>query len=187
MLQQITKYLLTILLLLFANHFCFSQINGDSLIKAILLMPNDTVSIHKILKIGQNVEKSDFKLSLHIYKLAEEKYGDNIYDSTEGAIYTLLANGYSWQDDANQAMKYFLKTKDIGERLNNNGFIATGYSGIALVYHLNKDFTTAIENYEKAMPYYTNDYAKSHEYSIANVGNLGYAYYQQSQNIDTSI
>ena len=165
----------------------YSQLNADSLKKVILQMPNDTASIYKILKIGRNIEKTDFKLSLDIYKLAEEKYGDNIYDSTEGAIYTLLANSYTWQDDANQAMKYFLKTKDIGERLKNNGFIATGYSGIALVYHLNKDFVTAIENYEKAMPFYTNDYDKSHEYIVANVGNLGYAYYQQSQTIDTSI
>ncbi len=185
--QKTTSYLITIILLLFANHFCFAQINADSLKKQILKMHNDTSSIHKILEIGRNVEKTDFKLSLEIYKLAEEKYGDNIYDSTEGAIYTLLANGYSWQDDANQAMKYFLKTKDIGERLKKNGFIATGYSGIALVYHLNKDFATAIENYEKAMPFYTNDYAESHNYIVANVGNLGYAYYQQSQTIDTSI
>ena len=185
--QKTTKYLIATLLLLFVNHFCFAQINADSLMKVILRMPGDTASIYKILQIGKNVEFVDFKLSLDIYKLAEKKYGDNKYDSTEGAIYTLIANGYTFQDNANEAIKYFLKTKDIGERLNNNGFIATGYSGLAVVYHLNKDFTTAIENYEKAMPFYTNDYVKSQEYEVANVGNLGYAYYQLSQTIDTNI
>ena len=186
-LQKKIKYIIAPLLLLFVTHFCFSQINADSLLKVILRMPADTASIHKILQIGKNIEFVDFKLALDIYKQAEKKYGDNKYDSTEGAIYTLIAYGYSWQDNANEAIKYFLKTKDIGERLNNNGFIATGYSGLAVVYHLNKDFTTAIENYEKAMPFYTNDYPESQKYEGANLGNLGYAYYQLSQTIDTNI
>lgn len=181
------KFLLVFITFLFTQNDCVAQLNADSLMNVILKMPNDTASIYKIIAIGKTAEMVDFELALNIYRLAEKKYGVHEDDVVQAEIYANIAHGYSWQDNASEAIKYFLKTKDLGERLKNNGFIATGYSGIALVYHLNKDFKTAIQNYEMALRYYTDDYAQSKKYKVANLGNMGYAYYQQSQIIDTCL
>ena len=181
------KFLYAFIIFIFSKNVCIAQINTDSLMSAILKMPNDTASIYKIIAIGKKAELVDFEVALNIYKLAEKKYAVLEDDIVLAEIYASIAQGYSWEDNASEAIKYFLKTKDLGERLKKNKFIATGYSGIALVYHLNKDFKTAIQNYEMALPYYTDDYVESSRYKVANLGNMGYAYYQQSQTIDTSI
>ena len=145
-----TNHLFITTVLLFASHFCFSQFNSDSIKKAILLMPNDTASIYKIIAIGIKARKEDNSLALDIFKMAEKKYGEKNTDSIAGIIYTQLAHITPWLGHSSESMSYYLKTKQIGERLKVNVFIATGYSGIALVYHNNKDYKTAIDFYEKA-------------------------------------
>ena len=181
------KHLFTTLLLLFTSHICFSQLNTDSLKKAILLMPNDTASIYKIIKIGQEVRQVDYSFAMDIFKIAEKKHGEKKIDSISGIIYTYLAHITSWLGRSSESIRYYLKTKQIGELLKMNIFIATGYSGMATVYHNNKDYKTAIDFYETAIKYYTNDYEESKEFESANIGNMGYAYYQISQAIDTTL
>jgi hypothetical protein len=70
------KHLIVTALFLFASHICLSQFNGDSLKKAILLMPDDAASIYKIIEIGLNARKGDYTLALDIFRIAEKKYGE---------------------------------------------------------------------------------------------------------------
>ena len=181
------KYLITATGLLFATHICFSQFNGDSLKKAVLLMPNDTASICKIIEIGLKAKQVDYVLGMDIFRIAEKKYGEKKIDSLKGIIYTNIAHVSCWLGNSSESIRYYLKTKQIGEQLKMNVFIATGYSGMATIYHNNKDYKTAVEFYEKASKFYTNDYIESINYESTNISNMGYAYYQISQTIDTTL
>ncbi len=181
------KYLFIPTLLLLVTHICFSQLNTDSLKKAILLMPNDTASIYKIIEIGQRGRQVDYSFALDVFKIVEKKHGEKKIDSISGIIYTYLAHVTSWLGNSSESIRYYLKTKQIGEQLKMNVFIATGYSGMATIYHNNKDYKTAVEFYEKASKYYTNDYIESKKYESTNISNMGYAYYQISQTVDTTL
>jgi two-component system, NarL family, sensor kinase len=186
MLNKISR-LLAATVLLFASHTCYSQLNADSLRSVISSMPDDTASISKIIEMGTKVSEVDFSIALDIYKLAEKKYGEKKNDSLKGVIYTNIGHATSWLGNSSESIRYYLKTKQIGELLGKNIFIATGYSGMAAVYHNNKDYKTAIHFYEEASKYYTNNYSESQKYESTNISNMGYAYYQISQMIDTTL
>jgi two-component system, NarL family, sensor kinase len=180
------KYFLTLAVLLYTSNFCLSQFNGDSLKNVIFLMPNDNASIYKIIELGLKIKQVNYPLALEIFRLAEKKHGEEIIDSASGVICTNLAHLTIWLGNSSESIRYYLKTKQIGEQLKMNIFIATGYSGLAAIYQNNKDFKKAIEFYEKAANYYTNNYAESKKYESINTGNMGYTYYQISQTIDTT-
>ncbi len=107
----------------------------------------------------------------------------NFNDSNNiGKAYNHLGNCISLKGDYNNALNYFLLSKDIREKHNGNNSpeLAISIFGVAGMYLELGDYDSAIYYYQKAIKIDEQTLGLMHPYLAADYNNLGIVYYYKS-------
>ncbi len=172
------KFIVTVLATI--STFCMqAQLNLDSLKKEFNQMPGDTATIRLILNKSKEYRRKNLDAFLLINKVAEEKAiqsGDGYFIAS-----TSLNVGIAYIDMSNsvEASVYFLKAKEMAEKINNGELNLKVTAAIGSMYHINHETTKALEYYTKALAIsiqMDNKLIKAN--MLANIGGI---YYEKSE------
>lgn len=153
----------------------FSQ-NIDSL--KSLIKPNipDTEKCNLLIKIGRIYYFNSGQLDTSLFYLQQAKDLSKKTSSIKHQIISLLSNGMVVREKGvyEIATEDYFEALKLAEQINNSNYIANAYSGLAIVYSVKKETSTAREYYNKVIDIYSKNNQTEKLGAINN--NIGLSY-----------
>lgn len=171
------KTYLFIFFFLLGHFLVEAQVNVDSLKSVLNQYPADTARINEIIKAGRKLMGEDIEAANVVFKIAEQKANKTGIDLTRAVANLNLAQSYLRMSEAKEASIYYLKAKQLAEKLKNDEILGEVYLGLGGMYWQNKDNKNALNSFNHALSLCQKD-----NYGLRSsiLGNIGMIYYSLS-------